>query len=269
MSERDYYEILGLAADADGTTVNKTYWNLARKYQALATSDPRAHSMLDELNEAYVVLGTPALRDQYDADRPEPASNEVVAEDYPGWKAFVAPTAREGDAARRSPLALLRGTPYVAGAVLAIVGAGIGLWAGNVLLAVLGGTTGAAVVIALARHKLLAARQSHAHETEPEAVSPKGRPATATQTLPRADQPLSASIVRHRGGSVDELRTSTASMVGRWRASVAGNAGETEHAPDSTLVDIFRSEQEIEAQSEPLSAVLDVLRGSRSAVESR
>ena len=65
MSERDYYEILGLNADADGTTVNKTYWNLARKYQALATSDPRAHTMLDELNEAYNVLGTPALRDEY------------------------------------------------------------------------------------------------------------------------------------------------------------------------------------------------------------
>jgi len=69
----------------------------------------------------------------------------------------------------------------------------------------------------------------------------------------------------------EDLRTSTASMVSRWRTSVAGvgESDEARKAPDSTLVDIFRSEHDLETQSEPLSAVLDVLRGARNTVETR
>lgn len=255
MSERDYYEILGLTNGADGTTVNKTYWNLARKYQALATSDPRAHSMLDELNEAYNVLGTPALRDDYDTNRPEPRSEEASVEHYSGSgrKAFV----------------ISHFARYAAGVALAVAGAGIGIWAGNLLLAVLGGGAGALVAFAPVRHTLTAAWQKHAGQPETEESPAFSTERThAADITPRFQQPLSASIVRRGGVPADELRTSTASMVGRWRANAA-TGSESQRAPDSTLVDIFRSEQEIDAQSEPLSAVLDVLRGSRSAVESR
>ena len=56
-------------------------------------------------------------------------------------------------------------------------------------------------------------------------------------------------------------------MVGRWRTKV--NTTPAPSGPDLTLVDIVRSEEEIETQSEPLTAVLDVLRGSRKPVESR
>ena len=271
MSERDYYEILGLTIDADGTTVNKTYWNLARKYQALATSDPRAHGMLDELNEAYNVLGTPALRDEYDTNRPEPTSEDTSAENYSGSgrEAFVAPKSREGGSARGDFAGLSRWATYAAGAALAVGGASIGVWAGNLLLAVLAGGAGAVVALAPVRHKLFGAWQKHARQAEVEESSTLSIERThAADVAPRSPQPLSASIVRRGGVRADELRTSTASMVGRWRANAA-TGSESERAPDSTLVDIFRSEQEIEAQSEPLSAVLDVLRGSRSAVESR
>ena len=270
MSERDYYEILGLTDDADGTTVNKTYWNLARKYQALATSDPRAHSMLDELNEAYNVLGTPALRDEYDTSRPTPTPEDASTDHYAGSgrKAFVAPKSRGGAAARSDFDVISHWAPYAAGAALAVGTAGFGLWAGNLLLAVLAGGAGGVVVFAPIRHKLTA-WQNHATSADAKDVSaPNIERSHAANVAPRVQQPLTASIVRRGGVPADELRTSTASMVGRWRASAA-TASESERAPDSTLVDIFRSEQEIEAQSEPLSAVLDVLRGSRSAVESR
>jgi hypothetical protein len=46
----------------------------------------------------------------------------------------------------------------------------------------------------------------------------------------------------------------------------APDADDAANRPDGTLVDIFRSEDELERSSEPLSAVLDVLRGSRHPV---
>src|SRR6185295_5707319 len=69
MSDRDYYEILGLTPRADGAMVDASYWHLVRKYQALAATNPRAQLLIDELNEAYGVLGNPRLRQQYDAFR--------------------------------------------------------------------------------------------------------------------------------------------------------------------------------------------------------
>jgi hypothetical protein len=59
-------------------------------------------------------------------------------------------------------------------------------------------------------------------------------------------------------------------MVGRWRTSVnAKDARAGGRKPDTTLVDIFQSERDVETPSEPLSAVLDILRGSRDPVELR
>ena len=220
MSERDYYDILGLRFDADGTTVNRTYWLLARKYQAQADSDPQAHRMLDDLNEAYGVLGTPVLREAYDLAHPELADPDSAS-----------PPGRGGAAVRLA-------TAFTA-----------------ILLGV-----------AHARHKRSGA------PAEPSAAVDPGVDAMATPAVAHrrsAQEPLSASIVRGRGTSADELRASTASMVHRWRSTVAvanPEAGETERGPDPTLVDIFRSEEEVETPSEPLSAVLDVLRGSRHPV---
>jgi hypothetical protein len=136
-------------------------------------------------------------------------------------------------------------------------------------LAALAGVAGALFAVAPIRHKLAAAWRKHPGHAEDEGASASGpEQLNAVESAPRKQQPLSASIVRRGGVPADELRTSTASMVGRWRANAA-IGGETDRTPDSTLVDIFRSEHEIESLSEPLSAVLDVLRGSRSAVESR
>jgi hypothetical protein len=67
---------------------------------------------------------------------------------------------------------------------------------------------------------------------------------------------------------VDDLRLSTASIVGRMRQTAAPDVLK-ESSPDTTLVDIFQSEKDVEESGEPLAAVLDVLRGSREPASSR
>jgi len=272
MSERDYYEILGLTTGADGTTVNRTYWHLARKYQTLASSDPRAHSMLDELNEAYGVLGTPTLRDEYDATRALAHDSQVEDRDErTGAKArrsWRAPNRAQGaasDITRSHPVGLT--LAYALGVTLTVAGAGAAVWSGNLVIEVLAGCGVIAIGAAAARHTFsgrLRARGASRTQLEGAERSQSAAPAQ----LRTIAEPLNASIVRRRGASADELRMSTASMVGRWRAK-AGAPPVPASEPDLTLVDIFRSEQEIETQSEPLSAVLEVLRGSRHPIESR
>jgi DnaJ domain len=65
----DYYEVLHLHPEADAAMVDQAYWHLARLYNAAIPSDGTAREMLEELNEAYSVLRTPQLRDEYDALR--------------------------------------------------------------------------------------------------------------------------------------------------------------------------------------------------------
>ena len=270
MSDRDHYEVLGLTPAADGSTVNRTYWQLARKYQALAPSDPRAHGMLDELNEAYNVLGTPALRDAYDAkrltaDAPPEGQGERLAGTAPprSWRAPEPGRAEAHASGRGMPKSWL---VYGCGAALAAAGAAAGVLTGNLILDVLAGSGVLALGVAATRGGTIASRRARsASSGAPDAPAPS---LSRSQTKSRTPgEPLSASIVRNRSASADDVRTSTASMVGRWRTKV--NTTPAPSGPDLTLVDIFRSEEEIETQSEPLTAVLDVLRGSRKPVESR
>jgi hypothetical protein len=272
MTERNYYDVLGLTPDADGTAVNRTYWLLARKYQGEAASDPRAHHMLDELNDAYTVLGTPVLREKYDAANPATIAADEPATDpaWPGTRdAFEprSPEASRRQAASRLGLDIGAIAPYAATIGLSAMSLGGGVWAGNLLLMALGASAALVAGGILTRHKIASvARDLVARSHE------EGRPATSEPTPPRrlpAEPPMRATMVRRRGVQADELRLSTASMVGRWRSSVGATADAPttatidERRPDSTLVDIFRSEQELEEPSEPLSAVLDVLKGSR------
>jgi hypothetical protein len=65
----DYYEVLHLHPDADHAMVDQSYWHLARLYNASMDSDPDAPGKLAQLNEAYSVLRSPALRQEYDFAR--------------------------------------------------------------------------------------------------------------------------------------------------------------------------------------------------------
>ena len=66
---KDYYRILRLHPDANAELVDRAYWQLAHLYNAAIRSDPAAKPKLDELNEAYAVLGSPNLRRDYDRAR--------------------------------------------------------------------------------------------------------------------------------------------------------------------------------------------------------
>lgn len=196
MSEKNYYEILGVRPGADGNAVHRSYWQLARKYQALAPSDPRAAQLLDDLNEAYGVLGTPALREQYDAALPASPAHEAGG----------------SHGSRRTH-------------------AGILPW----------------------RRKARA-----------EGVA---APDITESTVPARREP-GPSLPRHGRRDIEDLRYSTASIVGRLRKSAAPDVLRTKE-PDTTLVDIFQSERAMEEPEEPLTAMMDVLRGAREPANTR
>ncbi len=214
MSDRDYYEILGLMPGADGAIVDQSYWHLARKYQAQAETDPRARQQLDDLNEAYGVLGNARLRQQYDDFRAD-----VLVVSGAGVKQ------RHGERARGS------GLPGFIGRVFG--------------------------------------RRAKSEQALGDTAPPVF--AADAALAPRRAASITAS--RRLGGADDDLRASTAALIGRWRSSAGINAPVREAAkdqsPDTTLVDIFRSEHEMEEPSEPLYAVMDILRGSKEPVDSR
>ena len=65
--KRDYYEILGVAKDADEATLKKAYRSLAKKYHPdLHPGDKEAELKFKEVNEAYDVLSDSDKRAQYD-----------------------------------------------------------------------------------------------------------------------------------------------------------------------------------------------------------
>ncbi len=64
---KDFYQVLQLQPDADSGLVDQAYWYLARVCNE--TSGPIATAKLDDLNEAYSVLRSPALREAYNKIR--------------------------------------------------------------------------------------------------------------------------------------------------------------------------------------------------------
>jgi curved DNA-binding protein CbpA len=223
MNNRDYYEIMALDRDADGPTVEQQYWALAKTYNS--SDDPRIQAKLDDLNEAYGVLGTPRLREQYDAFRLE-------VERAQGGR-HRSGAARTGRAGGRGLLGALR-LPLV----------------------------GRANAPTLHRDTHLPPR------TDPVVDEPATDQGVTAQPALERSAPAAvaerAGRTRTRRTGTQELRDSTAAMLGRWRESIASRttASPSETEPDGTLVEIFQSEQAVEEPDEPLTAALDILRGS-------
>jgi hypothetical protein len=265
MSDRDYYEILGLTPRADGAMVDQAYWHLARKYQQMAATDARAQYMLDELNEAYGVLGTPRLREQYDAFRDDVLLRSgmirpVAAKQQPRPQPAVdrGRPSDEPRAARMPSLAFGHWRTYATAAAIVLLGLA-GAWSGvNPLLVLLAMAGGLAITLAPVLRRRVAdvtitlpALDVHAPRVAmprlPEVNLPKlGDVAVAI--VPEHDDPIDA----------DDLRMSTAAMISRWRSSVGLRTLQPE--PSSDLVDIVESERELAADESPVNAALEILR---------
>jgi molecular chaperone DnaJ len=67
MSDRDYYEVLGVSRDADAATIKKAYRRLALEHHPDKNSgDKDAEERFKEAAEAYAVLSDADKRDRYD-----------------------------------------------------------------------------------------------------------------------------------------------------------------------------------------------------------
>lgn len=68
--QNDYYQVLGVTADADAKSLKEAYRKLALKYHPDRNTDnPAAMDRMKTVNEAYAVLSDPAKRREYDALR--------------------------------------------------------------------------------------------------------------------------------------------------------------------------------------------------------
>ncbi len=66
MGPESYYDILGVARDANEKEIKKAYRDLARKYHPDVCKDDGAEERFKKVNEAYSVLSDPQKRAQYD-----------------------------------------------------------------------------------------------------------------------------------------------------------------------------------------------------------
>ena len=65
-TERDYYELLGVARDADEREIKKAFRALARQLHPDVSKEPDADVRFREVSEAYEVLSNPETRQLYD-----------------------------------------------------------------------------------------------------------------------------------------------------------------------------------------------------------
>lgn len=70
MSQRDYYQILGIDADASQQPIKDAYRRMALKYHPDRNKDdPSVAETMKEINEAYAVLSDPKKKREYDSLR--------------------------------------------------------------------------------------------------------------------------------------------------------------------------------------------------------
>ncbi len=85
---KDYYQILGVARDADADAIKSAYRKMARKYHPDVSKEANAEDRFKDLQEAYEVLKDPEKRRAYD----QLGSNWQAGQDFrppPGWEHFT------------------------------------------------------------------------------------------------------------------------------------------------------------------------------------
>ncbi|MGD9091772.1 MAG: molecular chaperone DnaJ [Anaerolineales bacterium] len=66
MTDRDYYEVLGVPRDASDDDLKSAFRRLARQYHPDVNKEPDAEERFKEINESYAVLSDPDRRAAYD-----------------------------------------------------------------------------------------------------------------------------------------------------------------------------------------------------------
>lgn len=66
MTEKNYYDILGVSKKATEDDIKKAYRKLVRQYHPDVSNDPKADEKMGEINNAYETLKDPEKRKQYD-----------------------------------------------------------------------------------------------------------------------------------------------------------------------------------------------------------
>ena len=70
LSNKNYYDILGVSEKASLKEIKKAYYDLAKKnHPDVAKNNPQANKKFAEISEAYEVLGDDNKRAEYDASR--------------------------------------------------------------------------------------------------------------------------------------------------------------------------------------------------------
>jgi curved DNA-binding protein len=84
LSYTDYYEVLGVARDADNDAIRRAYRKLAREYHPDLNSDSDAEERFKEIGEAYEVLSDAEKRERYDrlGDRWAETEREAPEESF-------------------------------------------------------------------------------------------------------------------------------------------------------------------------------------------
>jgi len=84
--ERDLYAVLGVAEDADNTTIGRAYRKLARQlHPDTHPDDPAATERFKDVTAAYEVLGNETKRAEYDQFRRAVAETGRPGRDREGW----------------------------------------------------------------------------------------------------------------------------------------------------------------------------------------
>ena len=100
MEFKDYYQVMGVARDANEAQIKQAYRKLARKYHPDVSKEKNAEARFKEVGEAYEVLKNPEKRAAYDqlGRGPRPGEEFRPPPDWGGGFQFGGAGANAGNA---------------------------------------------------------------------------------------------------------------------------------------------------------------------------